>query len=579
MSGHATEGPRWRTARVQWVVIIAAGALAFGLGAWGFWTHFKAAGSHGSILDAIYFTCLLFTFQFSGEAGPKPWPLEIARFLAPAVTSYTVVLALLRMMGQRWQLTHLTGHVVICGLGYKGVYLAKSRLREGKRVVIIEADENNDWIEVCRSLGAVVLTGDAADQDMLRRAHVASAGQLIAVCEKDATNIHIAMRASALTRHARSAALAPLHCLVHVASLKWCASLRSLSVVDGADASFQSVSFNFFENSARALLAEHPLDRERMGPDDPRQVHLVLIAANNMAEALLLRTIRVAHLANNTRPRITLIGEQADRAKNLFYAQFPSADQTADIEFRNGTAQDPSVRQDLAAWAADTRRLMTVAVCIDEETEALETALTLPAELRQRGIPVLVRLAEESGIAKVLDGVHQQLGIHAFGSIHDGCRIRDDLDRQAKALHEVFLTEARHAGRTAAQDLAVRPWEHLDVMFKDSTRHAADHIPLKLRAVGCAAVPAKEAPEGATFAFTEAEVETLARMEHARWCAERFLSGWTLGPVDKPRQVSPYLVPYEQLEEQIKDYDRALVRSIPKILWDHAGLGVKRMQP
>lgn len=577
MTGRDPDVTRWNTARIQWLCIAIAGVLAAGLGFWGYLIYFHLNGGPGGIFDAIYLTALLFMFQFTGELGPKPWPLEVARFLAPAVTSYTVVLAILRIMGQRWQLTRLTGHVVVCGLGYKGVYLAKSHLRDGKRVVIIEADEDNDWIEICRSLGAVVLNGDAADEDMLRQARVASASQLIAVCEKDTTNIQIAMLASKLTRRDRSPALAPLHCLVHIVSLKWCASLRSLGVLDGSESGFTSVSFNFFENSARSLLTAQPLDRERIKPDDPRHVHLVLVDANDMAEALMIQSIRIAHFANSTRPRITVIGEQVDREKNQFYAQFPFADQTADIEFRRGTVQDPAIRRDLVAWATDSTRLLTVAVCIQEETAAMETALTLPVELRQRAIPVFVRLAEESGIAGVLECVQQKLGVQAFGSIHDGCRIRDDLDRQAKAMHEVYLAEAQRAGRTPEQDAAMRPWKKLDSGFKDSNRQEADHIPIKLRAVCCVAVPAKDAPEGAVFAFTDEEVEILARMEHARWCAERFLAGWTLGPSDKPRQISPYLVPYDQLEDKIKEYDRVAVRNIPKILWEHARMGVKRL--
>ena len=423
--------PVWSNTRVQWACVILAGALAAGLGFGGFWQYFRIHGSPGSILDAAYLTALLFTFQFDGELGPKPWALEVARFLAPAVTSITVVLTLLRMMGRRWQLTHLTGHVVVCGLGCKGVYLAKRYLRDGKQVVIVEADENNDWIEVCRSLGAMVLNGDAADEDMLRQAHIATASHLIAVCEKDTTNIQIATLASALTRQNRPPALAPLNCLVHIGSLKWCASLRNLGVVDGSEAACSLTSFNFFENSARALLTQHPLDRARIGPEDLRQVHLVLIDANDMAEALAIHTMRTAHAANHARPRITVIDEHAERQKNLFHAQFPLADQTADIVFRCGTAQDPAVRQDLVAWAADGKSLMTVAVCTQDEMTAMETALTLPSELRHRTIPIFVRLAEESGIAGVLEHAQQKLGIRAFGAIHDGCRIHDKAEATA----------------------------------------------------------------------------------------------------------------------------------------------------
>ena len=576
MSNDEPDSVPLNSVHVQCIVIGIVGALAAALGFIGYHQYFKAQGSSGNTADAVYQTFLLFMFQFEGELGPKPLPLEIARFAAPVVTSFTVVLAFMRIIGRRLQLWCLKGHVVLCGLGYKGVFLAKKRLRAGKRVVIIEADDGNDWIEVCRSLGAVVLNGDAADEDMLRQARVTLAGELIAVCEKDTTNIQIADLARNLAAGSRPPALAPLRCLVHIVSLKWCASMRSLGALDVTHAGCTSVSFNFFENCARVFLKEQPLDGEWIGPDEPRRIHLVLVEANDMADALMIQAMRVGHFANGERLRITVIDENAEREKNLFYAQFPAADEVADIAFVDGLAQDPAVRADLAAWAADPGFRLVVAVCLREETAAMETALTLPVELHRSSVPVFVRLGEENGIAGVQECARQKVGIRAFGSIQDGCEMPDELDRLPRALHNVYLAKAKQDGRTPGQDLAMRDWDDLNSVFKDSNRQQADHIPVKLRAVKCVALPAAEVPGGEAFAFTDDEVECLARMEHARWCAERFLAGWSRGPSDKARLISPSLVPYDQLEEKIKDYDREAVRNIPKVLWQFAGQGLTR---
>ena len=109
------------------------------------------------------------------------------------------------------------------------------------------------------------------------------------------------------------------------------------------------------------------------------------------------------------------------------------------------------------AWAADAKHLLTVAICTQEETAAMETALSLPAELRQRAIPIFVRLAEESGSAGVLECAQLKLGFRAFGSIHDGCRIPDDLDLQARALHEAYLAEARRPRVTGRSSVRSPP--------------------------------------------------------------------------------------------------------------------------
>ena len=63
-------------------------------------------------------------------------------------------------------------------------------------------------------------------------------------------------------------------------------------------------------------------------------------------------------------------------------------------------------------------------------------------------------------------------------------------------------------------------------------------------------------------------------MEHDRWVAERRVAGWVYGePSDKPRRINANLIPYEQLTESMKDYDRAAVRLIPALL-DSVGLKI-----
>ena len=60
------------------------------------------------------------------------------------------------------------------------------------------------------------------------------------------------------------------------------------------------------------------------------------------------------------------------------------------------------------------------------------------------------------------------------------------------------------------------PWAMLPEEIKDANRHQADHIPVKLRAVGCATRPVQDA-QARPFEFTTAQVELMARMEHDRW--------------------------------------------------------------
>lgn len=51
--------------------------------------------------------------------------------------------------------------------------------------------------------------------------------------------------------------------------------------------------------------------------------------------------------------------------------------------------------------------------------------------------------------------------------------------------------------------------------------------------------------------------ERIAANVHDVWAQGRISEGWTYGPVkDAQRKVTPLLVPYDQLPESEKDYDR-----------------------
>ena len=52
--------------------------------------------------------------------------------------------------------------------------------------------------------------------------------------------------------------------------------------------------------------------------------------------------------------------------------------------------------------------------------------------------------------------------------------------------------------------------------------------------------------------------EALAKNTHEVWAAGRLADGWSYGPVrNDAEKKHPCLIPYEELSEEEKDYDRA----------------------
>ncbi len=74
-------------------------------------------------------------------------------------------------------------------------------------------------------------------------------------------------------------------------------------------------------------------------------------------------------------------------------------------------------------------------------------------------------------------------------------------------------------------------------------------------------------PDQQVTAFTASEVECLAILEHRRWLDERQKAGWRYAAIkDVEARRSPYLVPWEELPDRAKEWNRSAVRSIPNLL-------------
>ena len=80
---------------------------------------------------------------------------------------------------------------------------------------------------------------------------------------------------------------------------------------------------------------------------------------------------------------------------------------------------------------------------------------------------------------------------------------------------------------------------------------------------------------GNAYELSDDEIEFLAEQEHKDWMEERLSLGWTLGPKDVNKKQSPYLVPYSELTEEIKDYDRDTIRNIPSLA-EMIGLEIRK---
>lgn len=133
----------------------------------------------------------------------------------------------------------------------------------------------------------------------------------------------------------------------------------------------------------------------------------------------------------------------------------------------------------------------------------------------------------------------------------------------AEEIHERWL-------KIELEKSSVKPtmksWKELSDDVKDSNRQQAIDIIRKVKACGYKIISADKNKNGISY-FADSEIEKLAEMEHERWMKEKISKGWTYGKIrSDENKIHPSLLPWEKLDESIRDLDRNAVKVIPELM-------------
>ncbi len=550
----------WR--RSHWWVVSSAALCAFALGFVGFNSYTEP----GPAPAGTCCTCRssLFPLQSGAVAPPVPLSLEIARLLAPVVAAYAlavVVVSVARdeLVGMRTRLYR--DHVVVCGLE-AGWALTRMLRARNERVVVIERDPAHPRIEACRSDHVPVFVGDARDEHVLRRAGIARARRLFVVCGDDAVNMKVAEQARRIVAgQRRPGAGRParrLDVLVHVAD-PYLSGLLTMQEMERRDRDDVRLDFfSLYAGGARALLSQYPVTARGAGLDDAR--HMMMIGLGRLGRQLVVQAARNwgadEHRADE-RLWITVADEQAEDRLVALRHRHPFLETTCELHHVELPPEPLHILQSSVFDVPGCPPVSHVFVCLPDDAQGLGVGLALSRTLKHRDIPIVVR-TYDADVAALLPSVVEAdgAGLYVFDQMDRTCR-PDQLfagvhETLARAIHDTWVRQQRAAGRTAADNPLMVDWEQLPKATKESNRGQAEHIPVKLAAVGCEMGPLTE-PEAELFTFAPAELELLAQMEHARWMAQA-------------RADHPANVPWEVLSEEMREIDRNFVRRMPALL-------------
>lgn len=584
--------------RFLWLTSFFAAFVAIGIV-----TLQVGGGSTGSITHDAYRLVAMFALngEWAFSEGMSPL-LEVLAFLAPLVAIIGIIELLGRSLVGRvrreWKLRSMRDHVVVFGLNNESLLLMEGIQRgpNPPRVVVLGDALGDQEKTAMVKLGAVLIDDSGSAEERLARASVERADVLISFMSgTDESLTLLADLDSYLSGRGRMRGRDPLDFWIKVDNPKLGDRLAEYFGFTDLQERLHPRFFSLEETSARRLWRTHPLDAFAEAQGQSR-VHLCIYGFDSLAEQIMTEAVRQTLPSPEGKLKITVLTDEPKRSRDRLLAWRPGLFRCADIAFE----QIPFHRVGISD--ADYPSLPVGAtahvVCHKDPDAAAATALSLrrlllakppgtpEAEPRRLNAPILVRFDRPTGIGKLLSGADDDPttrttgwpdGVEVFGG-YDEMLVGDmrdaleptviDTAREAIArnIHLSYQAGVSEAAKLArldenaqspAQRKAEQSWRVLAPEFRDSCRHAADHLWPKARALGSRIVyaPADSEPVPARHD----QLERLTALEHRRWVDERLLAGWSYAEkrVDAAKQ-HPNLKDYGALSTQERHIDQTL---------------------
>ena len=527
----------------------------------GVWAWHDRNYSYG---DSLYRTVSLFDLGndlYSGGAN-LDWRFAIGRWTGLASVFGAAIFALAAVLQERLALAAarwLRQDVVIIG-GEGLPASAFEMVRRARRSVL--------WIGApalgSMSFRSIALPWQGEDPMVTVATHAGNASHVLIAVQDDA-------QAMAFTRIAGDAA--PKAYLTVL--------MKDVRLAEEAAATLNQARtrvLSIATLSARALHNSHPpfLIAQKAGHD---RVHALVIGFGQTGQAMVRDLIVNCRTTFLDLPVVSIIDPNAEDLESAQRLRIPELDECGRFNFIKGFLRtegvappaDALVRQIVAAGP-----ITSVYVCLNTDAAALKAAAIIQTLERRPEFgrpPIFVRLRSAGTVLGAQTGSEGLDGLTPFGDedviLAASEFLSSEPDRSARAFSEAYRAALPDHVRNDPANRSARPWDELDETYRQANRDATAHVAAKMASAGIeesvwrGVLGLPQLPKGTLLYRSDDECEALARLEHERWNAQRRMDGWRwadLPAKDEKHRLHPSLAPYDDLSDEVKEYDRVYIR-------------------
>jgi len=535
-------------------------AISFTLGCWGFvlWYPQGNPGVPFSWGYVVYEALRLFVLDGGDAAGTVPWQLNVARFLSPILMLSSVIKIISEFSKDFWQelRAHARNHILIAG-SHTLIHPMRLGFQKSHSVVTLqwgskdtEAFIDKSWKLRGFKRDEIQQQQNALEIRMLQKAGIQYAKHLMLIHEKPELALHILEEVIHCIQHTST----PIQTSIHLHFDDSAALNVARQRIDASKLNNTVLLMNIYEIIARELIMRHPPEYRR-GVNQP--VHMVVVGANAMGRAMCIQTAFSGHFACLQPTQLTWLATDSnslEQGKHSLWLSYPQIGDCLNFKSNTKHPQEFFASLDAMTW----KNISQVWICLDNDVEG---------QAMQETIQLLARKALQGNDSAPEIICCLQQTIHTIAA-DENVLLRDQqtIDPMAKTTHENYRR------KYAPTHEAGLPWMLLPRNLREANRRSAEHLWVKLRAVGWTKeFPALPTSQEATDMLAGNQ-ELLSRMEKQRWNADRRMNGWVYGPTrDDKQRIHHLLVPWEQLDAEQQSKDTSNVNLIPELMKDLHG--------
>lgn len=507
-----------------------------------------------------------------GGQGPiknfAPFPLEIARVLAFFAGLFVALKTFGILLAKQWlllRLKFLRNHTVIYGLNEMSFQLAKTLTDLGYLVLVVDSSPTDKWLIKLQNQDILFLEDDPTDSFVFKKTGTHLAKFIFAFMEEEGKNSELAVQIKDfLGLHKKKKPITDV--FIHIPDPDLWNSLRGEEMEAIGDKFFEIHYFNLYDLTAKNILHAAKLQKE-----------ILMIGFNSLSENILLNLSRDLFFARtkvHEKFKVVILDFDIEHKLEWLLQKYPGISEVCTLVHKD-IASDalslPSPKE--MKQLLDGCHFSSIFINVGTDNLTIAWALSIQKVIKNLSVPILLSMNQSSGLSKLLNDESSNYSsakhIQTFDMVKMACNIsimeNSINETLARQIHQEYVAKQQDKGVTEEENPSLVSWDKLPETLQESNRNQAKNIIDKIEHIGCDIAILMDWREP-LFEFTSEEMEGLSRIEHDRWVEDRIKLGWRQGPKDVANKVSPYLIPYDDLTEEIKDLDRDTIRNIPLLL-------------